>query len=215
MFLTLCNSCAQNTTTTDKDKLKLIGNVKSIEQNSFYGIEKFGEIISLNPMIMGRIGGGSIIQFDNKGNIKSIDLIDDNGIIFNSDYITYLNGEVPIIIEGYEDEGVTYKFNEKGYIIEEKFLDDNSDFKLEYKFDDLDNLVESKTIEPYGVLENIVKYKNDQYGNLIEEISYSPKTNRTGSITYKYAFDKYNNWIRRTSGTNGEYYIVERKIIYF
>ena len=115
----------------------------------------------------------------------------------------------------------------------------NSDSKLNrsifYKYDNSKNIIEQKFIYPYSNEEYIYQKKFDNENKLIwekdddgniKEYFYDAKkrikklviTNKNGvvEVTFKYRFDKFENWIEQTKIINGiERFIWKREIVYY
>jgi len=61
-----------------------------------------------------------------------------------------------------------------------------------------------------------VKYKYDEQGNTTDEIWYDKENNMLDHYTYKYAYDKKKNWVKKTLLRNEvAVTIAEREITYF
>ncbi|MDR7210994.1 hypothetical protein [Flavobacterium piscis] len=216
LLLTMNNIYSQINQKSDKDKLKLKGAIKTIEQRGFKAIEKFGEIMSENSM-NDIYDFNSLIQFDKIGNIISINLLDLEGSIKQKTYKTFLNGNEPVIIKGYKFNE-TYRFDENNNISEIIYNneDETLNFKVINKFNNLNDLIEQKVYEKDGVLNSIEKRKYDSFGNVTEINQYMSNTKKTTTETVKYFFDSQNNWIKKIRIYEGELYtVIERKIIYY
>ena len=217
VFLSINSIHSQINQKSDLNKLKLIGLVKSIEQRGFIAIQKFGEVISENA-INDIYDFNSLIQFDTKGDILSINQLSLEGVIKGDNvYKTYLNGIQPIKMKGY-DFPEKYKYDENNNISEIIYNNDDGklDFKRLYKYDSLGNLIEEKVYLKDGVLDSMQKYKNDSFGNVIEINQYMPSTKQTNTKTIKYFFDIYNNWIKKIITYEGKLdAVIERKIVYY
>lgn len=200
----------------DLEKLKLSGNIRTIEQRGFKAIEKFGEVIS-ESSIIDIHDSNSLIQFDANGNIISINLLDLEGNIGGKIYYTYLNQIQKIPVQGHKLEGeLKYDGNQNVSEIIYYNEDGTLDFKIINKFDKSNNLIEKKIYEAQGVLNAITKHKFDNFGNIIEIKEFMPSTNTTRTESIKYEFDIHNNWIKKIRTYEGKLYaVIERKISYF
>lgn len=215
VLISIVPSCAQKQN-NDLEKLKLNGNIKTIEQRGFNAIEKFGEVISESSM-NDIHDFNSLIQFDTNGNIETINRLDLEGNIGKEAYYTYLNQIQEIPVKGHKLDGVL-KYDDNQNISEIIYYnkDGTLDFKILNKFDLSNNLIEAKIYEAKGVLNAITKYRFDNFGNIIEIKQFMPSMNNTTTETMKYEFDNHSNWIKKIRTYEGKLYaVIERKISYY
>lgn len=174
----------------DLEKQNLYGNVKSITENNFFAVEKFGEIFKGDTF--SELTDSSYIEFNTNGYIiKSFlflreknDYNDKNQLITKQ----YLSKDLKTVTTE------TYKYDNKGYLIES-----NSDFskdKTKYLNDKDGNCIELNQYDSIGNLFNKVKtnISFNKEGNRIEE---RKSYNDDGSFSnhFKTIFDKNGNEI--------------------
>lgn len=120
--------------------------------------------------------------------------------------------------DGILEEEYTWKYNDNGNIIEKYRY--NFDGKLEkeytWKYDDNGNLVEFNIYNSDGKLEEYIILEYDDNGNLVEDIWYNSDGSIYKKYTYKFKFDKKNNWIERIEYIDDTpNSIIEREIEYY
>jgi len=185
---------------SDRQKLGLIGNVKSIKETSYKEVEKFGEIVREkdrskfweynfyyifnkrgNKLIQKEYGGllssyesEYTFKYNRKGNI-----IKCNGLV-DSDFLRVPNKFYKIFKYDNNNniisEGEYTKYNHK---LSNKYI---------YKYDNNNNLIEKNYYKSDGSLENKSKYKYNDKGQEIEENYYKSD----GNLQEKY-ISKYND----------------------
>ncbi|OOV28498.1 hypothetical protein BXU11_00630 [Flavobacterium sp. LM5] len=83
-------------------------------------------------------------------------------------------------------------------------------------YDKNGNVIEYNSIDSYGNLGYVVKYKYNNLNYEIESISYNSNGNLIEKWDSKYELDKYQNWTKRMIYVNENFkYIIERKIKYY
>jgi len=115
---------------------------------------------------------------------------------------------------------MTYKYDNKGYLIEQIMSGPGGHgfFKKSfYVYDNKGNLIEMKEYE--YVFKTLCKttYEYDRHGNLKKEIYYNSKGKLEDEFTYEYLrFDNKGNWTKRILYINGiPRFIIEREIKYY
>ena len=114
-----------------------------------------------------------------------------------------------------------YIYDDKNNKIElNNYADVNSGitYKVTYKYNEKGNLIEENTIytdNTFSFLNRKETYKYDDRGSVIEQTSYKEDGSVT-SDTYKYEYDNKSNWIKKTQFKNGivPIYITIRDITY-
>jgi hypothetical protein len=149
------------------------------------------------------------ISYDSDGSIiyKRIFLFDENNcnveINFNRFFDKYSSKEI-------------LKYDEKGRKVERNIFESSGLLSKEYfEYDEMNNVVEERTYGSDGDLSFKFNYKYDEKGNRIEK-----KTGGSMMVksiySYKYEFDKYENWIKMTEFENDvPKTITEREINYY
>ena len=166
----------------DLTEENLKGKVKSIKETTYKAVDKFGQIKKGNVFYDGFSSPFTII-YNEKGNQIKICRYDKYGKIDNKN---------------------TYKYDEKGNIIEHNTYDDGRlVFKDIYKYDEKGNKIEKNHYYYDGRLDYKTTYKYDEKGNNIEENIYDYDYDGYGSkYTYKYD-EKGNNIEKNYYGSNG------------
>jgi len=124
----------------------------------------------------------NLYEYDNVGR-----LIRDEHIDYNSDESSSF---------------ITYKYNEEGNIIERIICnkDMNKCDKSKYNYDSNDAMIELIWMDQKDSVFSHVEIRNDQFGNMIyRKDLYYPKNIKT----YKYIYDKHNNWTKQIEFENG------------
>lgn len=135
----------------DLMKQNLNGNVKSITENSFFALEKFGEIIKGDSFrnTYGELTDNSYIEFNNNGYIvKSFSFLSKkNEYNVKNQLIAkqHLSEDLKKIVST-----ETYKYDDKGYLIESN--NDYSKYKSKYLNDKNGNCIESNIYDSTGNL---------------------------------------------------------------
>lgn len=152
---------------------------------------------------------------------KKGERIKNNVFCFTGDYFTkskYKYKENGNVTEDVNDWNITYKFNEKGYLIYEIWRGKSiKEVKVEYshKYDKNDNVIE--WIHHDNFIFSKITYDYDTNNNLKEENSVCPEGKIFETKTYNYILDKMGNWIKKIeyvfeSGIKTEKNIYERII---
>lgn len=226
----------------DLEKENIKGKVSFIEEMEYNSLEKNGKIEK------GDLLDKQNYKYNDSGNITELNYI---GIDIFGWKMTYIYNEFGIKIEGntFDNNGVlvhkiNYKFDQKGYLIEENYYSESIDdisHTYTYKYDDRGNMIEinyyisesglySKSTYNYdesgnrieanyfnkdGVINTKATFKYDESGNLIETNS-----NYNNSITkrsFKYEFDNEGNWVVKYhfDDDDNPIFITERTIEYY
>lgn len=227
-----CSDSKQNTKTkkTDLQKHELNGNVKSIEEKEFEGIEKFGEPVRTKlEYIRTRL-------FDNYGRLmESKSLYSDGSLIGMNTYKYDKNGNL-IEDKWYQSRGLSmyhiYKYDTKGNNIEDNHYESDGKLssKIINKFDLNNNEVDSRVYVSNGSLyrktlskfdddnfkiqEEVSEFdgsrlvvikkesmENDERGNVIKENSYDEKGNL--EYFYMYTYNEKDNKLEETFSKEG------------
>lgn len=197
LFLSFSNS---NEPKNDLEKQNLNGSVKFITENSYYTVEKFGEILKGEKLDEPLNKGYRFTTFNEKGYMtESIPFISPVKFKYNE-----LN---QMIEENHYESGMKrfYKYNDKGFIEEVNTYDGkellqkiksicdkegneieknsyNNDGVLDYKVKNTFNdgkLIDTKNYDGDGVLSYSKKYDTNE--NVIENVSYTS----SGKIWHK------------------------------
>ena len=115
----------------------------------------------------------------------------------------------------YDDYTSFTIYDEKGNIIEENYYDSDGNLssKDTYEYDEKGNNIEKNNYDSDGSLNSKTTYKYDEKGNMIE---YNTDGRFGEKYTYKYEYDKNNNWIQQvTYEDNKPIQITERIIEYY
>jgi len=169
-----------------------------------------------------------IYKYDNNGQLIEVDQYNMNGYLSTKWVFEHFNeGKLKKsyhYANGFLHMSFLYNFDENGNPLEVIIY--NGDGKLldrtTYKFDTkcfkLEKIIYCQWDSSIIQEKDTYKYNDD--GNLIEHKSYrfdiEEDTKNNWNISYKYEFDKNNNWIKKIQFSNGfPIYIFERKITYF
>ncbi|MCP9752727.1 DUF3836 domain-containing protein [Ferruginibacter sp. HRS2-29] len=135
--------------------------------------------------------------YDSKGNKATMESYRPDGSLYSKTTYTYdANGyESGYLLKttGYANSGRSYINDSKGNKTEEIWL--NGKNEANFRF-----------VRTY-----------DSNGNVTEELKYKGRDRLLDKTSWKYEYDKKNNWIKRTqySSDGVEYDITERKIVYY
>ena len=192
-------SCNQSEKKNDLTEENLKGKVKSITENTYEAVEKFGQI--------------------EKGDV----LVDSSAVYTDDGHFKIYNEKGNKIEENYYNSNgrlyskTTYKYDEKGNMIEDNFYDSNDGsliYKNTYKYDEKGNKIEEYHYDEDGKFNYKYTYKYDEKGNNIEKNNYDSNGRLDSKYTYEY--DKNNNWTQRIEYKNTiPHRITERIIEYY
>ena len=138
-------SCNQSEKKNDLTEENLKGKVKSITENTYEAVDKFGQIEKGDVLV------DSSAVYTDDGHFK---IYNEKG---NKIEENYYNSNGSLIYKN------TYKYDEKGNIIEENHYDSNGrlDSKYTYEYDKNNNWtqrIEYKNTIPHRITERIIEY---------------------------------------------------------
>ena len=192
-------SCNQSEKKNDLTEENLKGKVKSITENTYEAVEKFGQIEKGDVLV------DSSAVYTDDGHFK---IYNEKG---NKIEENYYNSNGSLIYKN------TYKYDEKGNKIEENYYNSNGRLysKTTYKYDEKGNMIEDNFYDSDdGSLIYKNTYKYDEKGNNIEKNNYDSNGRLDSKYTYEY--DKNNNWTQRIEYKNTiPHRITERIIEYY
>ena len=192
-------SCNQSEKKNDLTEENLKGKVKSITENTYEAVDKFGQIEKGDVLV------DSSAVYTDDGRFK---IYNEKG---NKIEENYYNSNGSLIYKN------TYKYDEKGNKIEENYYNSNGRLysKTTYKYDEKGNMIEDNFYDSDdGSLIYKNTYKYDEKGNIIEENHYDSNGRLDSKYTYEY--DKNNNWTQRIEYKNTiPHRITERIIEYY
>ena len=192
-------SCNQSEKKNDLTEENLKGKVKSITENTYEAVDKFGQIEKGDVLV------DSSAVYTDDGHFK---IYNEKG---NKIEENYYNSNGSLIYKN------TYKYDEKGNIIEENYYNSNGRLysKTTYKYDEKGNMIEDNFYDSDdGSLIYKNTYKYDEKGNNIEKNNYDSNGRLYSKYTYEY--DKNNNWTQRIEYKNTiPHRITERIIEYY
>ena len=206
----------------DLTEENLKGKVKSIKENTYEAVEKFGKIEKGNVFYDGFSSPSTIIYNEKRDKIEQNNYNSDSRLDSKT---TYKYDEKGNNIEknNYYSDGrlsykYTYKYDEKGNNIEKNnyYSDGSLNYKTTYKYDEKGNMIEANFYNSDGSLSFKLTYKYDEKGNMIEATYYNSDGRLDSKTTYKYEYDKNNNWTQRIQYRNTiPLNITERIIEYY
>ena len=192
-------SCNQSEKKNDLTEENLKGKVKSITENTYEAVEKFGQIEKGDVLVDSSAvytDDGRFKIYNEKGNKIEENYYNSNGRLYSK---------------------TTYKYDEKGNMIEDNFYDSDDGsliYKNTYKYDEKGNIIEEYHYDEDGKFNYKNTYKYDEKGNIIEENHYDSNGRLDSKYTYEY--DKNNNWTQRIEYKNTiPHRITERIIEYY
>ena len=191
-------SCNQSEKKNDLTEENLKGKVKSITENTYEAVDKFGQIEKGDVIV------DSSAVYTDDGHFK---IYNEKG---NKIEENYYNSNGSLIYKN------TYKYDEKGNKIEENYYNSNGRLysKTTYKYDEKGNKIEEYHYDEDGKFNYKYTYKYDEKGNIIEENHYDSNGRLDSKYTYEY--DKNNNWTQRIEYKNTiPHRITERIIEYY
>ena len=192
-------SCNQSEKKNDLTEENLKGKVKSITENTYEAVDKFGQIEKGDVLV------DSSAVYTDDGHFK---IYNEKG---NKIEENYYNSNGSLIYKN------TYKYDEKGNMIEDNFYDSDDGsliYKNTYKYDEKGNKIEEYHYDEDGKFNYKYTYKYNEKGNMIEKNNYDSN----GRLDYKYTYeyDKNNNWTQRIEYKNTiPHRITERIIEYY
>lgn len=227
---------------TDLAQENIKGAVKSIEENEYTTVAKFGKVEKgelISKKITTYNKDGNIIEevrynekgelteknihtYDKKGKKLKISAYDGNGTLFyfityeydDQGRLSFLNKD-RIEIASY---GLKYSYDEKGNISEEEHYIAGEPIgrKTINHYDENNRLVEATTYEEENKLFDKISYKYDDKDNIIEEL-YNGLENSDGyaSNTEYIEYDSKGNWTKKIASGIIEEMFVEREIEYY
>ena len=165
----------------------------------------------------------SSYKFDVNGNKterQNYKLDGGNGIkyIYNYDNKGNRTEDSVYEIDGSIRKKETFKYDEKGNVIEKiRYKTDLSvEYRYVYIYDENNNNVKTSKYKLDGSLDWSSENEYDKYGNEIKDITKDIEGKVLWQYTFRYEYDKDNNWISRVRRRNGSArYMVVREIEYF
>ena len=214
ILATLSASCNQSEKKNDLTEENLKGKVKSIKETTYKAVDKFGQIEK------GDVLNNYFNIYNEKGNKIEDNFYDSDGNLSSKDTYEYDEKGNNIEKNNYDSDGslnskTTYKYDKKGNKIEDNSYDSDGSLnsKTTYKYDEKGNNIEKNNYDSDGSLNSKTTYKYDEKGNMIE---YNTDGRFGEKYTYKYEYDKNNNWIQQvTYEDNKPIQITERIIEYY
>ncbi len=242
----LFGCAAEHKKKNDLSELNLKGHVKSVKVSSYQAVNKLGYITKGSVRFDNSFDDEPSRKFTNNGNLIEVDSYElDGTILWKTIYKLDEKGR-KIESNDYKSNGTLdwktiYNLDDKGNLIHSIYY--NSDGTLSgktiYKVDNKGYLIESNYYNSDGTLRGKEIYKRDKRGNIIEKVS--PRSimcraiyklddkgnklesdiyNSDGTLerkkTFKYTFDKENNWVKRIDYKNNiPTFILEREIEYY
>ena len=192
-------SCNQSEKKNDLTEENLKGKVKSITENTYEAVDKFGQIEKGDILVDSSAvytDDGRFKIYNEKGNKIEENYYNSNGRLYSK---------------------TTYKYDEKGNMIEDNFYDSDDGsliYKNTYKYDEKGNKIEEYHYDEDGKFNYKYTYKYDEKGNNIEKNNYDSNGRLDSKYTYEY--DKNNNWTQRIEYKNTiPHRITERIIEYY
>ena len=192
-------SCKQSEKKNDLTEENLKGKVKSITENTYEAVDKFGQIEKGDVLVHSSAvytDAGHFEICNEKGNKIEENYYNSNGRLYSK---------------------TTYKYDEKGNMIEDNFYDSDDGsliYKNTYKYDEKGNKIEEYHYDEDGKFNYKNTYKYDEKGNNIEKNNYDSNGRLDSKYTYEY--DKNNNWTQRIEYKNTiPHRITERIIEYY
>lgn len=199
LFVSLvsCNQLSKN----DLQEENLKGQVKSVKEIAFNGVEKFGEVMKGGLTNYSNLNTLKI--FNEKGNEIKIEHYYNDGQ--RLDYVEKLKYDINgnrILLEFYRDGKLVvvdkYQYDVKRNKIEEKEYDNDGILSHveKYKYDEKGNQIESQRYNSDGTpWESMNKYKYDKNGSIIEEQTCYLSDGKCYTTLYNYKYDSKGNKI--------------------
>ncbi|MBK6344552.1 MAG: hypothetical protein IPF68_01240 [Bacteroidales bacterium] len=240
LTLSILNCFAQK---TDLKKLNLSGKISSINEKTYQPIIS-EDVISKGRMVqwhrnvfnsMGNkvedlkfradssIDKKYVYSYTNEGFRKDLCIYSgDNLLTLKIEYKYDSEGrllkDVSFNDKGQIEKEIAYLYGKDDFLTEVNILNPNGELqkKVRYVYSSSGFMAESNQYKANGELERRITYLQDLKGNNIEEKTYSFEGILLTSVLYKYEYDVWGNWIKKTSFSNEKpVSITERKIIYF
>lgn len=213
--LVSCSQLSKN----DLQKENLKGQVKSVKEIAFNGVEKFGEV--MKGKLTDYQNVNTLKKFNEKGNEIEIKHYSGDGRTL--DYVDKLNYDKKgnrILLEFYRDGKLEvvdkYQYDAKRNRIEEQryYSDGILSHVEKYKYDEKGNQIETQRYNSDGTPEDSMKkYKYDENGSIIEEQTCYLSDGKCFTTLYKYKYDSKGNKIEEQtnySQTGGNSTIVSQ-----
>ena len=200
-FSILTLSCVNNSIKNDLEKQNLNGNLKSVKENNFFAVDKFGEIVK-SEKPMDRIDVSYI--FNEKGNKVEETSYHSDGTLYEKKKYRYNEKEILVQCSDYLPNGeldqiFTYNYDENDCLIEENRISTKGELydRRAFKYDKKNNRIEERGYGYDRSLYYKCVFSYDDKGNLTEENTYD---GTTGKLFRKssYIFDEKSNEIART-----------------
>ena len=215
-------SCNQSEKKNDLTEENLKGKVKSITENTYEAVDKFGQIEKGDVLVDSSAvytDDGHFKIYNEKGNKIEENYYNSNGSLIYKNTYKYDEKGNKIEENYYNSNGrlyskTTYKYDEKGNIIEKNGHNYDGSYKITYKYDEKGNNIEQNNYKYDGSFLYKYTYKYDEKGNNIEKNNYDSNGRLDSKYTYEY--DKNNNWTQRIEYKNTiPHRITERIIEYY
>ena len=150
-------SCNQSEKKNDLTEENLKGKVKSITENTYEAVDKFGQIEKGDVLVDSSAvytDDGRFKIYNEKGNKIEENYYNSNGRLYSK---------------------TTYKYDEKGNMIEDNFYDSDDGsliYKNTYKYDEKGNIIEENHYDSNGRLDSKYTYEYDKNNNWTQRIEY-------------------------------------------
>lgn len=145
------------------------------------------------------VAGGKVLStyiyaYDDKGNVSGMDIKKKLGLL------------------DINNETFTYKYDDKNRLIEELHMDGEAYNKIEYVYNDKDQLTRRVEYNQRGGITYETDYEYDELDNLSAETS-KYRGNSTHNISYVYEYDAQGNWINKRSLADNRTFELQIRII--
>ena len=165
-------SCNQSEKKNDLTEENLKGKVKSITENTYEAVDKFGQIEKGDVLVDSSAvytDDGHFKIYNEKGNKIEENYYNSNGSLIYKNTYKYDEKGNKIEENYYNSNGrlyskTTYKYDEKGNMIEDNFYDSDDGsliYKNTYEYDKNNNWtqrIEYKNTIPHRITERIIEY---------------------------------------------------------
>lgn len=216
-------SCNQSEKKNDLTEENLKGKVKSITENTYEAVDKFGQIEKGDVLVDSSAvytDDGHFKIYNEKGNKIEGNIYFSDGRLHPKYTYKYDENRNKIEENYYNSNGrlyfkYTYKYDKKGNKIEGNIYFSNGklDKKVTYKYDEKGNIIELNGYNSDGSLLYKYTYKYDKKENIIEKNRYNSNGSLDEKYTYKYEYDKNNNWIQQVVYENNKPIGIKERII--